>query len=195
MSFSRVTRMSPLQFMVLETDRLHPTIVIWVRNMQGQVSTFKIGSGRSSLLFAGPTATALTGTVTLTSGSPSVVGVGTLFTTELVVGDTVCLANGKVLGKVSAIGGVLALTLEANWAGATIAGATLYKASPVAISLAAFETKKYDFPLVAPDASSPIQRRYLYIENLNKAQLEFGIEYHAADMRTVRDSLTESLLA
>lgn len=193
MSFSRVTRMSPLQYQVLEVARRHPPVVVWVRNMTGQAATFKYGSSPGSLFFAGPDLTTLAGTVTLTAGSPTVTGVGTAFNTALQVGDVVALADYKVLAKVAAIASPTVMTLDTGWGGATVAGATLLKVTPQAQTLAAFQSKRFDFPVLG--SGLPVTHRYLYIENLNKAQLEYGIEYHDIDVRTIRDSLTEGTLA
>jgi hypothetical protein len=61
--------------------------------------------------------TTLTGTVTITAGLKAVVGVGTLFTTELVVGDVIKI--GTEFLTVSAISTALTLaTAEAHVAGA-----------------------------------------------------------------------------
>jgi hypothetical protein len=56
--------------------------------------------------------TTLTGTVSVTAGTAAVVGVGTLFTTELVVGDVIKI--GTELHTVSVITDALNLTLAAN---------------------------------------------------------------------------------
>ena len=55
---------------------------------------------------------ALTGTVTVTAGTAAVVGVGTLFTTELSVGDSIKI--GTEVHTVSAITDDLNLTLATN---------------------------------------------------------------------------------
>jgi hypothetical protein len=68
----------------------------------------------------------LTGTVTVTNGMPAIVGVGTLFTTQLVVGGLVQFGNQ--LGTVYTILSItddLNLTLTATFTGATLAGTTI----------------------------------------------------------------------
>lgn len=66
----------------------------------------------------------LTGTISLSSGSATVTGSGTYFTTELAVGDRLVLqsASTTVVGTVSAIASNTSLTLTAN-AGSTTSGA------------------------------------------------------------------------
>lgn len=65
----------------------------------------------------------LTGTATFTANSTAVTGVGTLFTSELTVGDEITDAQGLVLGIVSSITDDLNLVLAQPWVGSTNSGA------------------------------------------------------------------------
>ncbi|MFA4819229.1 MAG: hypothetical protein WC621_05300 [Patescibacteria group bacterium] len=73
----------------------------------------------------GTLSSALTGTVTATNLSAGVVGVGTLFTTELVVGDSIKI--GTEIFTVSVITDALNLTLDTAYQGATASGLTAYR--------------------------------------------------------------------
>jgi len=64
-------------------------------------------------------ATTLTGTVTFTNGSATVTGSGTLFLTELMVGQQITDPNGIYLGTIEAIASNISLTLVKVWAGPT----------------------------------------------------------------------------
>lgn len=66
----------------------------------------------------------LTGTVSITSGSATVTGSSTLFTTELKVGDSIRI--GSVSRRISAISSNTSLTTSANWT-ATSSGQTVKK--------------------------------------------------------------------
>lgn len=66
------------------------------------------------------------GTVTLTIGFPTVVGVGTAFLTDFIYGDQLYSAAGVLLGTVLSVQSDLAMTLQAN-AGANFAGAYRYQ--------------------------------------------------------------------
>ena len=69
----------------------------------------------------------LTGTVSVTNGNPSVTGTGTKFKAEVQVGDLLRLSAhaDSVLGKVQSISSDTALTLSANYAGATASGSAV----------------------------------------------------------------------
>lgn len=71
-----------------------------------------------------------TGTITATTASTTVTGVGTLFTTELSVGSVLKDASGNVIGFVAAIATPTSLTLTAVGRIAVAAGST-YRASIV----------------------------------------------------------------
>jgi len=64
-------------------------------------------------------ATTLTGTVTFTNGSAIVTGSGTLFLTELTVGQQITDPVGVYLGTIEAIASDTSLTLVTIWAGPT----------------------------------------------------------------------------
>jgi hypothetical protein len=64
-------------------------------------------------------ATALTGTVTFTNGSTALTGVGTLFLTELSVGEEVTDPDGIYLGTISLIPSNTSAILTLPWAGPT----------------------------------------------------------------------------
>jgi len=61
----------------------------------------------------------LSGSVTVTNGSPTVTGVSTLFTANVSLGDVFSLLSSGVFYTVAAIDSDLQITLSANYAGAT----------------------------------------------------------------------------
>lgn len=65
----------------------------------------------------------LTGTISVTNGSATVAGTGTLFTTELQVGDTLIIASVEY--KVTTIASNISLTLTSTYAGTTASGLTV----------------------------------------------------------------------
>ena len=74
----------------------------------------------------------LAGTLTATNGSPTVTGVGTLFTTQLAFGDAITLSG--VPYTVQTVTSNTSLTLSANYAGTTSSSLTLVAAlRPAAI--------------------------------------------------------------
>jgi hypothetical protein len=80
-------------------------------------STVTGAIGRRAISLAG---NSLTGTVAVTSGSPTVTGTGTSFQSQLAVGSNVYI--NSILYKVSAIGSNTSLTLSSNYSGATVTG-------------------------------------------------------------------------
>ena len=72
----------------------------------------------------GPINVALTGTVAVTTGSATVTGTGTLFTTELRVGETIRIV--AEVFRVSAIASNTSLTLSSNYLGTTASGLTAH---------------------------------------------------------------------
>ena len=88
-----------------------------------------VGIGTTSpsalLNLKGNLSSALTGTVAVTNLSTAVVGVGTLFTTELAVGDSIKI--GTEVFTVSVITNALNLTLDSAYQGATASGLTAYR--------------------------------------------------------------------
>ncbi|MBI5733371.1 MAG: hypothetical protein HY973_00285 [Candidatus Kerfeldbacteria bacterium] len=68
---------------------------------------------------------ALTGTVAVTNFSTAVIGTGTSFSTELVVGDSIKI--GAEIFTVSAINSDLDLTLDSAYQGVTASGLTAYR--------------------------------------------------------------------
>lgn len=74
-----------------------------------------------NLLITSIAGTLLTGTLTFTNGSQTVTGTGTLFMTELAVGDIVKSAGGNFV-RVSAIASDTSLTLDYFWGYATETG-------------------------------------------------------------------------
>lgn len=69
----------------------------------------------------GSNASRRTGTITATTGSATVTGSGTLFSSQVAVGDKIYSA-GVLLGTVSAVGSNTSLTLSANSAAAVTGG-------------------------------------------------------------------------
>lgn len=95
----------------------------------------RISTTANSILFAvGYANTAGTGTVTCTTNSTTVTGVGTQFTTELNVGWWIGNATGATVGIVQSIANSTSLTLNAN--------------ASVAISGAGFTMTPYGVPYV-----------------------------------------------
>jgi hypothetical protein len=80
---------------------------------------FEIGfaSDPEPLIFDIDDTTPLTGAVTFTNGSTIVTGAGTLFTTELVSGNTITDSEGLILGVVDIITDDFNLTLTDDWIG------------------------------------------------------------------------------
>ena len=75
--------------------------------------------------------TVKTGTVTVTNGSATVVGVLTAFTTELTAGDTICFVTDYgVRYVIESIESNTALTLTTIYGEVTTAGTTIYKVNP-----------------------------------------------------------------
>lgn len=85
---------------------------------------------------------ALTGTVTCTTSSKTVTGVGTSFTSELNIGAWVGNTSGNTVGIVSAIANNTSLTLVANAAVAITGGTARYN--------------PYGVPYTVADANSTI---------------------------------------
>ncbi len=73
--------------------------------------------------FTGTCLSALTGTVAVTANSDTVTGTGTLFLSELVVGDVINV--GTQYGVVNAIAGNTSLTMTATWGTAVTAGTAM----------------------------------------------------------------------
>ena len=69
-----------------------------------------------------PINSVLTGTLTATNGSPTITGVGSLFTTQVEIGDFITLSN--VQYKVQSIASNTSLTLVSNFAGTTSSSLT-----------------------------------------------------------------------
>lgn len=86
---------------------------------------FGLGTSPSALChIKGNLTSALTGTVSVTQNSNLVTGTGTLFTTELKVGDAIKIENE--IFTVSAIASNTSLTLDSNYLGASASGLTAY---------------------------------------------------------------------
>jgi len=97
--------------------------------IEGNLSTGSVGIGTTSptalLKLKGTLSSALTGTVAVINLSTAVVGTGTLFTTELAVGDSIKI--GAEVFTVSVITDNLNLTLDSAYQGATTSGLTAYR--------------------------------------------------------------------
>jgi hypothetical protein len=63
-----------------------------------------------------------TGTISITSGTNSVTGSGTAFTTQSRVGNYLYSVAGIIIGKIKTIVSDTSITLEANYTGSTITG-------------------------------------------------------------------------
>lgn len=81
-------------------------------------ATFNVGTA-INVFNALSGATTLTGSVTFTNGSTDVSGTGTLFLSQLVVGDEITDQDGVYLGSVFAINSDTDLELNNAWAGPT----------------------------------------------------------------------------
>jgi hypothetical protein len=64
----------------------------------------------------------LTGTVTVTSGSPTMTGTGTSFDTQLAAGDRVRMFTNGVEAVVQTVNSATSVTFSANWSGLTQSG-------------------------------------------------------------------------
>jgi PKD repeat protein len=84
----------------------------------------------------------MTGTVSVTNGLKSVVGVGTLFTTELNVGETVVIGGEE--GVIDSIATNLSLQLVANYPGDTDSGLILYQKTKVLTGTMSITTSSKD---------------------------------------------------
>ena len=71
-----------------------------------------------------------TGTITASTSSATVTGVGTSFTTELAVGSTIYNSQDVIIGSVSAIASDTSLTLASN-AGIAVTGSAFQYVSPI----------------------------------------------------------------
>jgi hypothetical protein len=83
-------------------------------------STVSGATGGRAISLAG---NSLTGTVAVSSGTATVTGTGTSFTTQLAIGSNVYI--NSILYKVSAIASATSLTLTSNYGGATASGLTM----------------------------------------------------------------------
>ena len=157
-------------------------------------SSYKFGSGNGTTLFADSNPTALTGAPTLTQGSASVTGSGTAFTTELEVGDTLMLADGRALATVGAIGSNTALTLTAVWAGVTGAAAT-YKCtlSTRTLGIGSGQSATFSVPPAEVGGTNRIRRSHLYIECVS-GSISYDIDAVGSTITPIIDSLYVQLL-
>ena len=175
---------------IFEISRPFINSVIWVHNREGFATNFRVGSGPSPDAIAGPDSTALTvGTsATFTKGSKTVVGVGTSFDTELVVGDVIAWDANGVIGVVESIDSALVLQLVNEWVGETKVATAAYKVTPVDRPLAAGACVKVDLPV-----GGNLHRLYHKIQSTN-ASLKIGYESPHGEFGAVRYSTTEQQL-
>ena len=102
---------------------------MWAAKCPGAIGDSLTVSFADSSSFVAVT---LTGTITSTTSSTSVVGVGTAFDTELVVGSVLQDSSGGTIGTVATIASATSLTLVANAAIAVTGGAAKRGAWPYA---------------------------------------------------------------
>ncbi len=99
----------------------------------------------------------LTGTVTRVSGAATLVGAGTLFTTELSVGQLIRVPNGsgEEVRKITVITDNTNLTVESNWS-ASGAATAIFRVSDFTVlsSAAIFEASDVGRQLYWPDGST-----------------------------------------
>jgi hypothetical protein len=79
----------------------------------GKVKVGGAGTPTSVLHTKGNLSSQLTGMVAVTQNSPTVTGTGTVFTTELAVGDSIKIGTSTF--TVSAISSATSITLDANY--------------------------------------------------------------------------------
>lgn len=111
-----------LKHVVTPDEIAHEAIDLSVSNMMGQLScspTSKTVTGVATNFFLDVfvgeiIACPHTGMITTTARSPIVTGYGTLFTTELTVGDSIILRDGNNIGVVASIQSNTSLTLQTN---------------------------------------------------------------------------------
>ena len=89
-------------------------------------ATTGLGGGDEVRVAKSPDPTALTGTVTFTQDSTAVTGVGTAFTTELVIGDFIKAPDGQYY-EVITLTSATAAVLKAKYPSATQSGYSSYK--------------------------------------------------------------------
>lgn len=92
-----------------------------------------------------------TGTITATSGGAAVTGSGTIFTTELKVGDLI-KTNGGAVRRVISIASATSLTVDSNWTGTETGVAWSFLPATKPRPYNAWTTKTADFTIAAADA-------------------------------------------
>jgi len=201
MSFDHSQIVGPGVSVTLFLERVDPDYVVYLKNMGGGPLIYRIATGDGPNRAADDlAATALTGTVTLANGDQTLVGAGTSFDTELVVGDIVSLADGKVLGVVDIFDGgtpATKLLLFDPWNGVSAAGLTLYKVTPSnRPALQPGEQRREIAPL-APNTDPVVPyRHYLFVQNRSRSSLQVGIySPNNCGITRVRMSTTELFVA
>lgn len=103
------------------TNPVQGTWTMTVATTDTLQATFNVGTVNDPfpVVFDGTDYTVLSGTVTFTNGSEFIVGTGTFFTTELVVGDQITDVQGVYLGTVDNITDNTHLTFVKPWFGPT----------------------------------------------------------------------------
>lgn len=101
----------------------------------GTFKLFHYGAPAASPKFGG-SGVALTGTLAVTVSSAAVVGTGTLFTTELAVGDRVRVASDVAIYEVATITDNTHLALTAVYAGSAAAAASAVRAAQISGAIA-----------------------------------------------------------
>jgi len=71
------------------------------------------------------TKTTFTGTASITTGTPTITGVGTTFNTQAYIGDKIVTVNDVYVGVITAVTAT-SITLYANYTGSTLTTQTLY---------------------------------------------------------------------
>jgi len=200
MSFDHSQVIGPGVWVTLFLERVDPEYSVFLKNLGGGAVTFRMGTGDGPNRVADDLVNpALTGTVTLVNGSNEVIGAGTSFDTELVIGDVVSLPDGKVLGLVDGFDAgtpATKITLFDPWKGVSGAGLTLHKVTTTNRTLAPLEQARIVAPKAPNGATVVPYRQYLFVQNVSVGQLQLGIYSPNNDRITrVRMSSTELFVA
>jgi len=201
MSFDHSQLVGPGVSITLYLDRVDPEYAVFLKNMGGGPLTYRLATGDAPNRAADSVApVTLTGTVTLANGSQMVIGAGTSFDTELVVGDVVSLADGKVLGVVDVFDGATPATkilLFDTWKGVSAAGLTLYKVTPANRPVLQPGEQRREIPPLSPTGAVVVPyRHYLFVQNRSSSMLQVGIySPNNCAVTRVRMSSTELFVA
>ncbi len=183
------------QWEIVRVDSVVPLWVLTVYNeTPGLPTTYKIATGPTSSQFSDPDRTALSGFGAVINGSPSLSGTtGTSYNTELVAGDTIMLADGRIIGKIGHTPlNASEAVLRTPWSGADSVGVTIFKATPTNKSFVAGQTVQRR--LIPEDESDNAitLHKYLYIQAVGGA-ISYDLQQPLGNVTPVRDGFSDIL--